>query len=456
VGSAVNLAPGAGDTATATSSSFTATVAGSWCFAAYYSGDPNYAGSSDTASTECFDVTDPLIIPTSSLPQATVGVAYSATLEASGGTPPYSWSITSGSLPGGLKLDATTGVISGTPAAPGTSDFTVTVTDSFRETASAARSITSVLAVPVVSKVSPSTGFTAGGTSVTITGSAFTGATAVHFGTVAASGVSVESDTTILATAPAKSSGTVDVTVVTPHGTSATNPADQFTYTVQSSPVVVPCRPDCTDNANTPLNDTGVTVTGTSGTSPTSSLSLAVNTSTLNCGKNYDYATAVSTLLATDFAANSVLTATETVGNEPSTTGVKICYEATGASTGTFLRPCKKRVVAPCLVSLVEQGGSVVATFIVPANDPRFWAGGAPVDLKSFSPTKGGPGTMVTIKGKNLTGVGSVVMGGVKATIETVSSTTLVVVVPTGAVTGLVSVTAASGTATSLVPFTVT
>jgi hypothetical protein len=113
-------------------------------------------------------------------------------------------------------------------------------------------------------------------------------------------------------------------------------------------------------------------------------------------------------------------------------------------------------VVAPCEESLVEQDGDVVATFVVPANDPRFWAGGAPVDLKSFSPTKGGPGTLVTIKGKNLTGVGSVVMGGVKAVIETVSSTTLVVIVPTGAATGLVSVTAASGTATSLVPFTVT
>ena len=244
--------------------------------------------------------------------------------------------------------------------------------------------------------------------------------------------------------------------MVTPHGTSATNPADQFTYTVQTRPVVVPCRPDCTDNASTPFNDTSVTVTGTSGTSPSSSLSLAVNTDTLSCGRTYDYATAVSTLLATAFAANSLLTVTEIVGNEPNTTGVKVCYEATGASTATFLRPCKKRMVAPCQESLVEQGGRVVATFVVPANDPRFWAGGAPVDLKSFSPTKGGPGTMVTIKGKNLTGVGNVVMGGVKAAIETVSPNQLVVVVPTGAATGFVSVTAASGTATSLVPFTVT
>jgi hypothetical protein len=390
------------------------------------------------------------------LPSATVGLSYSATLEASGGTSPYSWSITSGSLPGGLKLDATTGVISGIPTAAGTSDFTVIVTDAADETASAPRSITAVLAVPIVSKVSPSTGFTTGGTSVTITGSGFTGATAVHFGSVAASAVSVVSDTSITATAPAKAAGTVDVTVVTPHGTSATNPADQFTYTVQSSPVVVPCRPDCTANASSPLNDASVIVTGTSGTSSSSSISLVVNTSTLRCGTTYDYPTAVSTLLGTDLAANSVLTVTEIVGNEPNTTGVKICYEATGASTGTFLRPCKKRVVAPCEESLVEQDGDVVATFVVPANDPRFWAGGAPVDLKSFSPTKGGPGTLVTIKGKNLTGVGSVVMGGVKAVIETVSSTTLVVIVPTGAATGLVSVTAASGTATSLVPFTVT
>ena len=64
---------------------------------------------------------------------------------------------------------------------------------------------------------------------MTITGTSFTGATAVDFGTTAATNVTVVNDTTITADSPA-GTGTVDVTVTTPGGTSATSPADQFTY----------------------------------------------------------------------------------------------------------------------------------------------------------------------------------------------------------------------------------
>src|SRR5262249_26480883 len=72
----------------------------------------------------------PLSITTSSLPPATVGAAYSQGLVAAGGTPPYSWSIASGNLPGGLALTSSTGMISGTPTDPTTANFTVSVADS--------------------------------------------------------------------------------------------------------------------------------------------------------------------------------------------------------------------------------------------------------------------------------------------------------------------------------------
>ena len=70
-----------------------------------------------------------LAITSSTLSSGTVGTAYSTLLQASGGTPAYTWSITSGSLPAGLTLAATSGVISGTPATAGTSQFTAAVTD---------------------------------------------------------------------------------------------------------------------------------------------------------------------------------------------------------------------------------------------------------------------------------------------------------------------------------------
>src|SRR5690348_5442422 len=73
-----------------------------------------------------------LIITTTSLPAAQVSVSYSATLTASNGTTPYTWSLApnSGPLPAGLTLSATTGTISGTPTTASAYNFTIQVADS--------------------------------------------------------------------------------------------------------------------------------------------------------------------------------------------------------------------------------------------------------------------------------------------------------------------------------------
>lgn len=71
----------------------------------------------------------PPVITTKSLPDGDVGVSYSQTLTVSGGSSTYTWSLSAGSLPAGLSLAAATGVISGTPTAAGTSEFTVQVSD---------------------------------------------------------------------------------------------------------------------------------------------------------------------------------------------------------------------------------------------------------------------------------------------------------------------------------------
>jgi hypothetical protein len=82
---------------------------------------------------------------------------------------------------------------------------------------------------PVVSAVLPTSGSTSGGTVVSITGFSFGGATAVNFGAVAAASFVVNSAFSITATSPPQGPGTVDITV-TAGRTSATRPADQFTY----------------------------------------------------------------------------------------------------------------------------------------------------------------------------------------------------------------------------------
>ncbi len=84
--------------------------------------------------------------------------------------------------------------------------------------------------LPTVTGVSPDSGASTGETTVTITGTNFEGATAVHFGANGAEKFTVHSPTTITAVSPPGALGTVDVTVTVPAGTSPTGPADRFTY----------------------------------------------------------------------------------------------------------------------------------------------------------------------------------------------------------------------------------
>jgi hypothetical protein len=83
---------------------------------------------------------------------------------------------------------------------------------------------------PRLTAISVAVGPSSGGTNVTITGTGFTGATAVDFGATAAAAFTVISDTSITTTSPAAPAGTVDVTVTTGGGTSATSSTDSFRF----------------------------------------------------------------------------------------------------------------------------------------------------------------------------------------------------------------------------------
>jgi hypothetical protein len=122
---------------------------------------------------------------------------------------------------------------------------------------------------PTVTVVSPATGSAAGGTSVTITGTDFTGATLVDFGSSPATNVVVKSATQITATSPS-GSGMVNVTVTGPGGVSATSAADEFTYASAPATITAVSTTDAAGvyraGAAIPITITfsaAVTVTGT-------------------------------------------------------------------------------------------------------------------------------------------------------------------------------------------------
>ena len=112
-------------------------------------------------------------------------------------------------------------------------------------------------ASPAITAVSPTSGPAGGGTSVTLTGTALTGTTAVSFGGIAATGFTVNSATSITATAPAAATaGVVNITATTGSGTSTAAVGNQFTY---AAPTVTGVSP-----AALVAGATGsITITGT-------------------------------------------------------------------------------------------------------------------------------------------------------------------------------------------------
>ena len=144
-------------------------------------------------------------ITPSSLTKGTVGTSFSRTLAASGGTAPYgSWTVTSGSLPAGLTLNASTGVISGTPtaaASPATS-FTVRVSDTYGclGTQSVSLQICPVITLSTTSPAAGTVG-TAYSHTVTASGGAAPYTFAITSGTLP-SGLSLSSSTGVISGTP--------------------------------------------------------------------------------------------------------------------------------------------------------------------------------------------------------------------------------------------------------------
>jgi hypothetical protein len=116
---------------------------------------------SDGVAVKIMAASTTLRISASSLPGGEVGISYQGSIVASGGTPPYQWSIAGGTLPAGLEIDSASGAISGHPTSAGSFNFTAGVNDSATSKSSAQAQMT----VKIASATNPPAPTPAPGTS---------------------------------------------------------------------------------------------------------------------------------------------------------------------------------------------------------------------------------------------------------------------------------------------------
>ena len=218
----------------------TPTTAGSYSFTVQVTSQSGTSPVLTTSGTFSLSISPPpLTITASSLPAGTVGVLYSQTLAATGGSPPYTWQVSSSSLPGGLTI-ASSGNISGTPTTAGSFTFQVTVRDSAQGSASSSFTIRITAAALAVTTASLPAGTV--GTAYTATTLAATGGTPPYTWSVASGalpgGLSISSAGVISGTPTA--SGTFSVTLqVTDSAQAAATKAYSVTVAAAAAPLSI-------------------------------------------------------------------------------------------------------------------------------------------------------------------------------------------------------------------------
>ncbi len=328
-----------------------------------------------------------------------------------------------------------------------------------------------------VSSVSPSSGPAAGGTTVTVTGTGFSGASSVTFGGTPATFV-VATDTQLTAVSPPRSAGPADVRVSGPGGTSPVTAGDVFTYVGAAAPVVTGVSPSTGPIAG----GTVVTISGTGFTGATGVTLGGIAATALNVASD-------TTLLATTpaHAAGTVdVLVTGPSGTSAVNSSAKFTYTG-GLPVITSISPPGGPVTGGTVVTLtgtgftgatqVRFGGTdapsftVVSDTTITVTSPPRAAGlaniqvttpagtsqasafdvftyGAIPTVTNVSPATGQAGTVVTITGTGFTGATSVTFGGVAGTSLNVASsgTSLTISAPAHAPGGVdVIVVAPSG-----------
>jgi len=317
------------------------------------------------------------------------------------------------------------GAVAPAGSAGTTVDVTVTTPDG--TSATGASDQFTYVAVPVVTGVAPASGPQAGGVSVAVTGSNFTGATAVTFG-VASASFTINSATSITATAP-PGSGAVDVTVTTAGGTSVTSAADSFTYV---APIATQTLLSAAPNPSAPGQSVTFTaaVTSQSGV-PTGSVTFLDGLSTLGAG-NLNAGVASFTTAALTTGAHTITAAYAGALGFTASTSIAVTQNviapAPGGSTRTWVSSlgddanlCAR--TAPCLtfrgalamtaaggeISVVDPGdyGNVLINKAVTISGEDVGTVGALVSVGTGVEIAAGATDVVTLRGLEFDGGGA-------------------------------------------------
>ncbi|HXA04421.1 MAG TPA: putative Ig domain-containing protein [Bryobacteraceae bacterium] len=205
--------------------------------------------------------TAPLSVATTGLPNGVVGQSYNgAILQSAGGNPPVTWSISVGALPAGLTLNASSGAITGSPSAAGTTTFTVKATDSTSPTAQNVTKQLSILVNPVLSITTPSLPSGTVGAAYSATLQSSGGATPITWSVSSGSlppGLSLVPGTGVIS------------------GTPSTNSGSPFNFTVQATDSTTPTAQTATANLSITVTVATLVVTTTSGSLPNGTVNTA-------------------------------------------------------------------------------------------------------------------------------------------------------------------------------------
>ena len=376
-----------------------------------------------------------------------------------------------GTAASGFTFVNSTTITATSPAGTGTVDVRVTTPGGTSATSAADQF--NYVPAPAVTSISPTAGPTTSGTSVIITGTNFSGATAVTFGGNAATGVVVNSGTQITAISPA-GTGTVDVRVTTAGGTSATSAADQFTYV--PAPTVTGLSPATGPQTGgtlvtitgtnfsgaTAVTFGGVAATGYTVVSPTSitvpspagtgtvdvRVTTVGGTSATSASDQFTYVPAPTV------TGLSPATGPQTGGTSVTITGTNfsgataVTFGGVAATGYTVVSPTSITVPSPAGTGTVDVRVTTVGGTSATSAADQFTYVPAPT-VTSISPTAGptAGGTSVIITGTNFSGATAVTFGGNAATGVVVNSGTQITAIsPAGTGTVDVRVTTAGGT----------